>query len=523
VHVSETEWTDRAQHARSPRLWKNIQLRNALSAIYLFTARVIVSVVQLRYVERIWGGSYSGLNVLSNQIVLYVTLLEFGLAQAALSFLYEPIVRGDNQKASALVLAVRHDVRKLISVGAVVLFPLLALYARAIHAAVPFATIVETLWLIALTGLLQLATVHYQVYLNAAERLGWVNLIFGTGFMVKTAIGLSLAVHFGQYLWLPGSTAMLTLAELWCLKKAFHRAFPHFRDVNWIDAAQSIRQRARFVLIHKVAGLAYYQSDFIVLSLTTSLLVVKDYAKYQYVSAALLSMVGAIAAALTSSFARVYLRHAREQKWRRYVAAQFTVALLGAILMLGFWFTAPAVVSLAFGSAPSIGWFALGLFGLALFLNIVKATDDVVIIAKGAFKIGFWIPIIEVPIYILLGVLLSRRFGFCGVLLASIATNLIVSIATKGVVLANEVFDTNSRKWFLSRARNTAKALALASPLIPLYFIAKFVIHSPIIYSVAWGGVAILYSFLLIRLILPGLCANIAAPQMRLGEFHGAD
>ena len=144
VHVSETEWTDRAQHARSPRLWKNIQLRNALSAIYLFTARVIVSVVQLRYVERIWGGSYSGLNVLSNQIVLYVTLLEFGLAQAALSFLYEPIVRGDNQKASALVLAVRHDVRKLISVGAVVLFPLLALYARAIHAAVPFATIVET-------------------------------------------------------------------------------------------------------------------------------------------------------------------------------------------------------------------------------------------------------------------------------------------------------------------------------------------------------------------------------------------
>ena len=67
--------------------------------------------MQLRVVERIWGGQYAGLNALTNQVLLYVTLLEMGLAQAAISLLYEPIVARRFEDVSSLILALRNGVR----------------------------------------------------------------------------------------------------------------------------------------------------------------------------------------------------------------------------------------------------------------------------------------------------------------------------------------------------------------------------------------------------------------------------
>src|SRR6185437_15373521 len=118
---------------------------------------------------------------------------------------------------------------------------------------------------------------------------------FAAGYLLKTGIGLPLALYWNDYLLLPGTVALLTAGEYLSLRIAFHRGFPQFRPVDWRDAAREIRGRARFVLIQRVAGLAYYQSDFVILSVTTSLLMVWNYAKFQYVSAALLAVVGLVA------------------------------------------------------------------------------------------------------------------------------------------------------------------------------------------------------------------------------------
>src|SRR5947208_4704187 len=118
---------------------------NLSSAIFLFAARVVAAIVQLRVVERIWGGQYAGLNALSNQVLLYVTLLELGLAQSAITLLYEPIVHRNFKRVAEILAALRHDVRRLAAVGALVAFPAVVLYARVIHGAVPFTTVAVTL------------------------------------------------------------------------------------------------------------------------------------------------------------------------------------------------------------------------------------------------------------------------------------------------------------------------------------------------------------------------------------------
>jgi O-antigen/teichoic acid export membrane protein len=486
---------------------------NAASAIFLFSSRLLVAVIQLRLVDKYWGGAYTGLNALSNQVLMYVTLLELGLSQSAITLMYEPILKRNHPRISALVSAVRHDVRIMTAVGGVLVLPVLALFAHFIHGTLSFWTVAGTMWLIAATGLLQLAAVHFQVYLNAAERLDKVNYTLAGGYLLKTIIGLPLAIHWHNYLLLPATIALLTIGEFFCLKLGFHGSFPEFRKASWREEAGMIRSRAKFVVIHKVAGLAYYQSDYIILSLTMSLQVVKNYAKFQYVSAALLSVVGLVAASLTTSIARLQIRHGAADRRHQYATAQFVMSLIGGVLMLGFWFTAPTVVKLAFGNDPAIGRTTIALFGIALFLNIVKTTDDVFIMAKGAFEVGYWIPVVEIPIYIVSGVLLSRRIGFAGILLASIGTNLFVSILLKGIVLARPVFDSTHSQWYANRLLSMAKALLLLSPLVCLYALAPSYLHPAWLRFLVTNVIALIYLLAGLRYILSRALVGGAATQ----------
>jgi O-antigen/teichoic acid export membrane protein len=453
------------------------------------------------------------LNALSNQVLMYVTLLELGLSQSAITLMYEPILKRNHPRISALVSAVRHDVRIMTAVGGVLVLPVLALFAHFIHGTLSFWTVAGTMWLIAATGLLQLAAVHFQVYLNAAERLDKVNYTLAGGYLLKTIIGLPLAIHWHNYLLLPATIALLTIGEFFCLKLGFHGSFPEFRKASWREEAGMIRSRAKFVVIHKVAGLAYYQSDYIILSLTMSLQVVKNYAKFQYVSAALLSVVGLVAASLTTSIARLQIRHGAADRRHQYATAQFVMSLIGGVLMLGFWFTAPTVVKLAFGNDPAIGRTTIALFGIALFLNIVKTTDDVFIMAKGAFEVGYWIPVVEIPIYIVSGVLLSRRIGFAGILLASIGTNLFVSILLKGIVLARPVFDSTHSQWYANRLLSMAKALLLLSPLVCLYALAPSYLHPAWLRFLVTNVIALIYLLAGLRYILSRALVGGAATQ----------
>lgn len=479
--------------ARSARVW------NAGSAFFLFATRVIAAIVQLRVVEKYFGGSFSGLTVVSNQVLVYVTLLELGMAQAAISFLYEPILNRDHVRASALVLALRSSVHRVVLIGSFAIFPALAIYAHFLHSQVPYSTTISALWLVAAGAFMQLGSVHFQAYLNAAERLGWVNLILGIGFLVKTAIGLLLALHLRRYLYLPATISVLTIAEFFSLKFAFSKQFADFRKTEWREAAATIRLRAGFALIHKVAGLAYYQSDFIVLSLTLGLTAVKDYAKYQYISAALLSIIGTVSIAVTSSFAYSLLSRTAEERFAVYSRLQLGASVLATMAFLGYFYAAPDVVRLAFGNGELIGRLPLTLFGLALFLNTVKFADDMVIVAKGAFRIGYGIPICEAPLYISLGVLLTRRFGFPGILVASIVTNLLISVFVKGLVLSREVFDSSRRRWFVGRAVNVALAALLISPLMGLHYLIDYSVSAGLARSAWWCGISLLYGLIILR------------------------
>jgi len=438
------------------------------SAIVLFAVRVLAAIVQLRIVEKYWGGQYSGLNALSNQVLLYVTLLELGLSQAAIALLYKPVVDGDLAWCAALVKALRHDARRLAAIGLGLFGAVLAIYAHVMRTAIPYHVVLLTLSFVA-------ANIHFQAYLNAAERIDRVNYILAAGYLFKTALGLWAAIVTGNYLWLPAFVAMLSVLEFAFLRRAFRGVFPAFSKLPITAeqvraAAASVRAKARYVVVHKAAGLAYYQSDFIILSLTASLFIVRDYAKYQYIAAALLSLIGMVSNALTATIARHQMRQKSTGRRRQYAVAQLGACIIAFTVLIGYRYSASIIVGLAFGIYTTLDNRVLLLFGIALFLNIMKYVDETFIVSRGAFEPGFWIPMIEAPSYVLMGVFLSRRYGIAGILVASIVSNLIVPTLLRGWVTARRIFETTPLQWFSQRLRNIALGALLSSPILVLHW-----------------------------------------------------
>ena len=437
---------------------------NLASGFYLFLARAAAVIIQLRMVERWFGPHDSGLNVLLNQVTYYVMLAELGLSAATLSLLFEPLHHGDYPHALALLKALRRVLNRVVLITAPVCVALLVLYALHLRTQIPYREGFPALLFAAAGSFVTLLTLPQQSYLNAQNRLFEVNFTLGTGFFVKTFLGLTAAWLLHNYLALVLAFPLVSLAEMAVLRFRCRRLTPQVQPRDVPGAEAEIRAKARFVLAHRLGGLIYYQSDFIILSLVASLALVGAYAEYQYLAAGLVGLITACSNALTTQVARRQMSTQPAERAQLYARTSRVALFAATACALVFLSTAQYLVRLLFGSAPLLGM-APTLIGILLLLNLAKAGDDVWVNARGAFETGFTFPLYESALYITLGVVLARRFGVDGILIAGITTNLIFSVGMRLYVLAKAVLHTTVARVARRRAGAAASAAVLAIPL----------------------------------------------------------
>ncbi|MGJ5813782.1 lipopolysaccharide biosynthesis protein [Paludibaculum fermentans] len=438
---------------------------NLASGVFYFAARAVCAVIQLRVVTQYIGAEYGGLNAVLNQVIYYVMLAEMGLSTAAISLLYAPVERGDLPETAGLLSALRGDIRRLMWVAAPLSLPLIYVYSRSVHSEIPWAIAFTCMVLVAASTLTTLVTVHCQAYLNASGQIYRTNVILGGGALLKTVVGLSAAVYLHSYLAVPAAVALLTMGEVFLLRRTFRAAFPTFAGFHLAEHTLKLRGQAKYVLFHKVGGLIYYQSDFIILSLAASLVAVKTYAQYQYLAAGMIGLFNAAFASLTASIAARLIAASPDERRRQYGTVCLAAYFAAFCLAGAFRYSVGSFVEALFHEDRGLGSGVVTLFAVLLFLNLSKTVDDVFITARGAFRPGFYLPLMEAAGYIAQGAVLVRWMGSEGILWAGIATNLIFAVVAKSIVVARAVAETPAPMFLLRKAMSLAAAAVLAVPV----------------------------------------------------------
>ncbi len=412
------------------------------SAAFLFASRALVVIYQLRFAEQTFGKSYGGLIVLLNQITFYILLAELGLAAATTSLLFEPVHAGNAIRIKALIDALRGSVQRIVYW----LLPLSCLAAICISfwldRQIPFVTLASSLLFTCVSANLTFLALPYQSHFNASDRIPLRNIVLGLGFVLKITLGILLAMGMHSFVGLPLGTALISVVE-YLVQRQMVLPLLTPTTVPTKDIAQAkeaISSRAKFVLFHRIGYLFAYQSDYIILLLSSSLALLGYYAQYQYIYAGLLSFSLSAGGTLTAKIARRQLTLGKPKYPGFYRKTSLYTALAATVCGLGFvFFTRPAIAML-YRSAVAVEQIVI-LFGVMLMLNIIKMNDDIWIDTTGAYSTGYYLPILEAFTYVGLGLVFVHRYQMTGVLYAGIATNILFSVIFKSVVIGKGVMD----------------------------------------------------------------------------------
>ena len=442
------------------------------SAAFLFIARALVVIYQLRFATHRFGQSYGGLIVLLNQITFYILLAELGLAAATTSLLFEPMHHGDGVRVKALITALQRSVRRI----AYWLAPLsclatvgLALWLRR---QVPVSVLAPSILLTCASAIITFMALPYQSHFNASDRVPVRNIILAFGFVTKVLFGILLARAMHNFVGLPLGTALIGLIEF-LAQRQFVVPLLSLEPVSSVEIAEAqaaIGGRAKFVLFHRIGYLFSYQSDYIILLLSSSLALLGYYAQYQYIYAGLLSFALTAGGTLTARTAKRQLTIGRDAFPHFYRQTLFYATVSATLCGLGFVLFAKPAIAILYHTDAVQGNVVV-LFALILMLNIIKMNDDIWIDTTGTYSTGFYLPILEACTYVLLGLLFVHRYHMAGVLYAGIATNLLFSVVFKAFVIGRGVMANQLRSTLAAKLVNMMGAAAMFGGVV--FFVVK--------------------------------------------------
>ncbi len=437
-------------------------LRSVGSAGFLFVARALAVIYQLRFANHAFGASFGGLIALLNQITFYILLAELGLASATTSLLFAPAHLGERTKVKALIDALRRDVWRILGfLGpiCVLIIAGLSFWLRKQIAIVPLSF---SLLFTCISAMLTFMALPYQSHFNATDRVPVRNFLLGCGFVLKVSLGVLLARAMHSFVGLTLGTAIVGVGEYLLQRRM---VLPLLGDEEpssemVMDARLSIRSRARFVLPHRIGYLFGYQSDYIILLLSSSLSLLGYYAQYQYIYAGLLSFSLAVGGTLTARIAKRQIDLGRANFAALYRKTSLLVAAAAAVCGMGFYLFVDSAIHLLYRSV-NYDHRAVTLFAILLMLNIYKMNDDLWIDTTGSYQVGFYLPILESFTYVLLGLFWVRHFSISGILYAGILTNLIFSVGLKSLVIGRGVMHRQVRSTSASKVLTLSGVAAL--------------------------------------------------------------
>lgn len=415
-------------------------LHSVGSAGFLFVARALAVIYQLRFAEEAFGTSFGGLIALLNQLTFYILLAELGLASATTSLLFGPVHLGDRAKVKALIDALRWYVWRIIYFLGPACLVMTAGLSFWLRKQIPVAPLSFSLLFTSASALLTFLALPYQCHFNASDRVRSRNILLGCGFVLKVTLGVLLAKAMHSFVGLTLGTAIVGVGEFLVQRHMVVPIIDHEQpSIEMIEEARfSIRTRARFVLPHRIGQLFGYQSDYIILLLSSSLSLLSYYAQYQYIYAGLLSFSLAVGGTLTARIAKRQIDIGPDRFFALYRKTSLLSAGAAALCGIGFYLFVDSATHLLYRSV-NYDHTAVTLFSILLMLNIYKMNDDLWIDTTGSYKVGYYLPILESLTYVGVGLLLVRHLSIAGILYAGIFTNLVFSVGLKSLVIGRGV------------------------------------------------------------------------------------
>jgi len=466
-------------------------IKNSFSTAILHIFTLIVGFILPRVLLREYGSEINGLVTSLTQFLKYFTIVEAGLASAAVYALYKPLSNHDVDSINGVVSAAKKFYIQSGWLFSLLILILTITYPLFVEISVLNRFQVRILVLVlGVTGVLDFFTLSkYRVLLTAAQKVSIISLASITNLFINLIITVVLARLHTDIIILKLVALTGIIVRSIILMNYVKKRYPLVK-FNEKPDTEALNKRWSALYL-QILGVIQQGSPVILATIFTSLGTVSVYSIYNMIIAGLNGILSIFISGLSSSFGDVIAR--KESGILKQATEEFEV---GYYMILTWAYGCAAALIMPFIRIYTSGItdveYYYPLLGMLFVLNgllyNIKTPQGMLVISAGLFKETKIQTTIQGVIAIVFGLILVKPLSLVGIMIGVSLSNLYRDIELLFFVPRNITFRTiRPTSWRILRI-----FFCLALILIPYYFIAPEIegIGQWLLHAVMIGGYA---------------------------------
>lgn len=399
------------------KILKSSSNLNILTTMLLQGINIVINLILLnKFLER-FGSEINGSLSIISQIMIYLKLVEAGIAMSVINALYNPIVKKERNTINAILVASKEQMKK-----SGVVFSLLVLIAGLIYATfakdiIGFKNMYIIFIVMALPIVIDFFLLGYLKQFLIASKKSYIINVFSIIAICLSALLRYFAIELNYSLITIQILHSSTSIILFLLLKIYSK-----NKYSWIDLSVSAKSDAlgkrNAGMIHQLTGLVVNSSSIILVSIYLGFKEASVYALYLLIFSTTSGLLWSVSSSLTPYFGhKINENQNINYIFNRFENYYYSICVIVVFALLVF-------------SQSFINFFTLNvtdidyndvnltiLFSFVALLNILRIPVNLLIVASGSFDKVVREAMIEMFINISSKVILFFIFGLYGILI----------------------------------------------------------------------------------------------------------
>lgn len=405
---------------------KKFMYNSITTAIYQAVV-MIVGLITPRILLQYYGSEVNGLVSSINQFITYFSLVEAGIAGAAVYSLYKPLAQDNHEEISGVVSAAKKFyiqsgwIFTALVFGMAFVYPLFIKIEGMTKLAIGILVVV-----LGAKGFLEFFTLSkYRVILTADQKTYVISIASTIYVILQMFIIVGLAILKANIVIIYAVAILALFARSIILMLYVRKKYSY---INYKAKPNKKALNKRWdALFLQILQSVQTGAPIIIATIFTTLKDVSIFSVFNMVFVGVNGILGIFINGLSASFGDIIVRDEKENLKNTYQAFEFSYYIIIAvvyavsmIMIMPFINVYTANITDANYNQPLIGF----LFALNGLLHNIKTPQGTLVISAGLYKETRYQNLTQALIIIVLGSVLAPFLGIVGILIASCLSNL---------------------------------------------------------------------------------------------------
>lgn len=466
----------------------------------LLIQTLLVFIVRIVF-ARTLNAEYLGIQGLLTNIISMLSLAELGIGTAISFSLYEPLAQNDTKKVCIVVTLLKKiyfSIGIIIIALGIILLPCLK-----------YLTTSYTMGNLNIIFIIYLLTLAFEYFISYPEilitadqknyKIAHLNLIYLILLNALQIMILIISKNFILYILsdLILKTLKFIISNIY-IRKQYPNIIFNCKDKLDSKEKQNLIKNIKSLFIYKIGNYLVNGTDNIIISKFINMTTTGIYSNYLSIIFIFKNVMHNVMTAVTSSFGNLIVKENKEIQENVFDVMNFITFVFTNYIFLCLIFLFNPFIEICFGPDYLLENHNVLIICINFYLMTILLPVEMVKNAAGIYYEDRYVTIIQAIVNLILSIFLSINYGLIGVLIGTTISYLFVTVWERPFIVYKNLFNSNSKKYFIDYLKNILFVVFL---IVPLYLIIERINLSITIIGIILIGIIITIVYLISVLV----------------------